>query len=128
VVFPQEGSKPVPQQKDTIMNTETLQATMDAIDLDERWDNGELDRDEQFAKSVEQSPEQQAALDESLGLQMISIRLPKALIEDYKFIADANGLKYQTLMRQILARFAESEKKQMRNKAAIQQLKARRFG
>jgi len=110
------------------MNTETLQATLDAIDLDERWDNGELGRDEQFAKSVETSPAQQAALDESLGLQMISIRLPKALIEDYKFIADANGLKYQTLMRQILARFAESEKKQMRNKAANQQRAARKFG
>lgn len=128
MVSAQEGSKPVQQQKDDIMNTETLQATLDAIDLDERWDNGELGRDEQFAKSVETSPAQQAALDESLGLQMISIRLPKALIEDYKFIADANGLKYQTLMRQILARFAESEKKQMRNKAANQQRAARKFG
>jgi predicted DNA binding CopG/RHH family protein len=110
------------------MNTETLQATLDAIDLDERWDSGELGRDGQFVKSVEKSPEQQAALDESLGLQMISIRLPKALIEDYKFIADANGLKYQTLMRQILARFAESEKKHMRSKAASQQRAARKFG
>ena len=67
------------------MNTEALQTTLDAIDSDERWDTGELGREEQFAKSVEKSPEQQAALDESLGLQMISIRLPKALIEDFKF-------------------------------------------
>jgi predicted DNA binding CopG/RHH family protein len=110
------------------MNTETLQTILDAVDLDERWDNGELGRDGRYAKSVEKSPAQQAELDESLGLQMISIRLSKALIEDYKFIAEANGLKYQTLMRQILARFAESEKKQMRSKAASQQRAARKFG
>ena len=109
------------------MNTEALQTTLDAIDSDERWDTGELGREEQFAKSVEKSPEQQAALDESLGLQMISIRLPKALIEDFKFIADANGLKYQTLMRQTLARFADLEKKQMRNKAASKQRAAQKF-
>ena len=109
------------------MNTETLQATLDAIDNDERWDTGELGRDEQFARSVKTTPEQQTALDESLGLQMISIRLSKALIEDFKFIADANGLKYQTLMRQTLARFAEAEKRQMQNKAASQQRAARKF-
>jgi len=60
-------------------------------------------------------------------LQRRSIRLSKALIEDFKFIADANGLKYQTLMRQTLARFAEAEKRQMQNKAASQQRSARKF-
>lgn len=110
------------------MKKDTLQSALEATELDERWDNGELGRDEPFAKPVETTPAQQAAIDESLGLQMISIRLSKALIEDYKFIAEVNGLKYQTLMRQVLARFAESEKKLMRNKAASQQIKARKFG
>ncbi|WP_310625882.1 hypothetical protein [Limnohabitans sp.] len=45
------------------------------------------------------------ALDEALGLQSISIRLPKQLIDQYKLIAHFHGVGYQPLMRDILARF-----------------------
>jgi predicted DNA binding CopG/RHH family protein len=110
------------------MNNENIQAAMDAIDADERWDTGELGRDEPFVKAVETAPERQSAIDESLGLQMISIRLPKAMIEDFKFLAEVNGLKYQTLMRQVLARFVDAEKKHLQKKAASLSLASRRAG
>jgi hypothetical protein len=54
-------------------------------------------------------PEMELELDDALGLQMISIRLPKKLIEDLKLIAKKEGLGYQPLMRRVLLRFAEQE-------------------
>ncbi len=45
------------------------------------------------------------ALDEALGLQSISIRLPKQMIEQYKLIAHFHGVGYQPLMRDVMARF-----------------------
>ena len=48
-----------------------------------------------------------------MDLQSISIRLPRSLIQDFKLIANLNGLGYQTLMRQILKRFADAEIKQI---------------
>jgi uncharacterized protein (DUF4415 family) len=53
------------------------------------------------------------AIDEALALQLISIRLQKSLIENFKFIATLNGIGYQPLMRQILKRFVDSEKKRI---------------
>lgn len=96
------------------------------VEKDDKWDTGELGREEEWAKAVELSEDQQRAIDDAIGLQMISIRLPKALIEDFKFLGEVNGIKYQTLMRQILARFAECEKKNIAKKAAGSQLKAAR--
>ena len=52
---------------------------------------------------------------------MISIRLQKSLIEDFKLLADLHGLGYQPLMRQILTRFADSEKKRLLRKFAASQ-------
>lgn len=54
-----------------------------------------------------------ADLDEALSLQMISIRLPKELIEDYKFLAERLSIGYQPLMKQVLKRFADCELKQI---------------
>jgi predicted DNA binding CopG/RHH family protein len=53
---------------------------------------------------------------------MISIRLPNPLIDDFKFIADTQGLRYQTLMRQVLVRFADSELKRIVHQAASDQM------
>ena len=106
------------------MNTETIKPVMDAIDNDERWDSGELGMDETFIKAADESLELQKTIDAAVGLQMISIRLPTSLIEDFKFLGDVHGLKYQTLMRQVLARFAESEKNRLATKAAAAQIKA----
>ncbi len=44
-------------------------------------------------------------------MQMISIRLHKELIEDFKKIAEFRGIGYQPLMRDALQRFAAAEYK-----------------
>ena len=77
----------------------------------EAWESGELGQDERFIKISQDI--KQDVIDESLELQMISIRLQKALIDDMKMIAKLNGLGYQPLIRQILTRFVECEKKQL---------------
>lgn len=60
-------------------------------------------RDERYVAVADRSHE--AALNEALGLQAISIRLPRQLIEHYKLIAHFHGVGYQPLMRDVLARF-----------------------
>lgn len=55
-----------------------------------------------------------AKLDERLGLEPISIRLPKDLVRDLKAIAQLNGMRYQPLIREICKRFVESEKRALR--------------
>jgi len=77
----------------------------------EAWEDGLLGRD--AAHSSAAPEEVQVLVDESLGLQMISIRLQKELIDDYKKIADFRGVGYQPLMREALKRFAEAEFKKM---------------
>jgi activator of HSP90 ATPase len=59
---------------------------------------------------------------------LISIRLPESLIEDFKNIATirCGAMGYQTLMRQVLKRFATSELKMIAREMAdqMQQSKA----
>lgn len=70
---------------------------------DEAWDNRELGAS--AAHAAVASPEHLAALNDALGMQAISIRLPKEMIEAYKLIAAHHGVGYQPLMRDILQRF-----------------------
>lgn len=70
---------------------------------DEAWETGALGEDAAHIKPV--SIDLGDAVDASLGLQAISIRLPKQLIEAYKLIAAHHGVGYQPLMRDILQRF-----------------------
>ncbi len=84
----------------------------------EAWESGELGRDEKFAESVEID---EGKVNEALELQMISIRLQKSLIEDFKLIGKINGIGYQTLMRQILKRFADSEIKILLRECVLNQ-------
>lgn len=89
---------------------------------EEAWDEGILGSEEKYVGHL--SPEELAAeatlIHESMGLQPISIRLERALIEDFKAIATIHGLGYQTLMRQALKRFADCEKKQLLRDVAAQ--------
>lgn len=80
----------------------------------EAWESGELGLDENYVEAAESIDE--VAFNEALELQMISIRLQKSLIEDLKMIAKLNGLGYQPLMRQILQRFVDGEKKRLLRK------------
>jgi hypothetical protein len=77
----------------------------------EAWENGELGQDADHAVAAPVGLAQQ--IDDVLGMQMISIRLPKELIEEYKMIARVHKLGYQPLMRDALKRFAEGEIKKL---------------
>lgn len=92
------------------MNNRKIPGTEDA------WDDRELGADAKYAALFNGSDE--AGIDEALDLQPISIRLQKSLIEDFKLIGKLNGVGYQPLMRQVLSRFAECEKKRVLREAA----------
>jgi len=66
-----------------------------------------LRRDPEYMGPV--PPELRQQIDEALELQMISIRLQKALLNDLKFVADYRGIGYQPLIREVLCRFARHE-------------------
>ena len=85
------------------------------LGTDDAWDTGALGAAEQFAAplSAQDVATDQGLINEALSLQLISIRLEKSLIEDFKALATLHGLGYQTLMRQALKRFAEIEKKRL---------------
>lgn len=70
---------------------------------EEAWEAGQLGASEAHAKPA--AKDMEAAIDASLGLQAISIRLPKQLIDAYKLISAHHGVGYQPLMRDILQRF-----------------------
>jgi hypothetical protein len=85
------------------------------------WDDRKLGSDEQFVARADMNEE--ARVDDVLGLQMISIRLPKRLIEQLKLIALHSGIGYQPLMRDVLSRFAHGELIQvLRQQTALAEL------
>ncbi len=90
---------------------------------EEAWEQRELGADADFVVVAEDVD--QAAIDEALELQAISIRLQKSLIDDFKMIARLNGVGYQPLMRQVLKRFADCEKKAILRQA-VAEVEARR--
>lgn len=92
-------------KREGIMKPKKIDSTPQA------WDDGQLGRDEAHAQIAPKEMELQ--IDDSMGLQMISIRLQKELIEDYKKIAEFYGIGYQPLMRDALTRFAEAEFKKI---------------
>lgn len=78
---------------------------------EQAWENRELGADEQYVRVSTEGDGQ--SIDEAAGLQPISIRLQKSLIDDLKMIAEMNGIGYQPLVRQVLKRFADAEKKKI---------------
>ncbi|KAF0164826.1 MAG: hypothetical protein FD157_1990 [Rhodocyclaceae bacterium] len=81
-------------------------------DTEEAWDKRDLGADESFVGVV--GDEEEARIDEAAGTQLISIRMQKSMIEDFKMIASINnGIGYQTLMKQILQRFVDCEMKRL---------------
>jgi len=73
----------------------------------ENWEDGALGQDMDHAQPAPR--ELQRQIDEAQGMQAISIRLDKELIEQFKQIAKIHGMGYQPLMREALKRFAGSE-------------------
>lgn len=78
----------------------------------EQWESGELGRSGEHAVVATDA---KAAVDEALGLQLISIRLQKKLVADLKSIAEYHGIGYQPMVRDLLNRFVQSEIKKIPN-------------
>lgn len=70
------------------------------------WEELDTDLEDHTVAATE---EQTSEIDNALGLQMISIRLQRPLINNLKLIADYHGVGYQPLIRDLLNRFAKSE-------------------
>lgn len=90
------------------MNTKA-QARIDQILSDDaEWGpTGQMGNNEAHVEAS--SDDERSAVDESVGMQMISIRLQRTLLRDLKAIAEMHGIGYQPMIRDLLNRFAISE-------------------
>jgi hypothetical protein len=89
----------------------------------EAWELGGLGEDEKYAKKATVD---ESALDDALELQMISVRLQKSLIDDLKNFALLEGLGYQPLMRRVLQRYVDGEKKMIANQCIAATIQAQK--
>jgi len=80
----------------------------------EAWDSRELGASEEHVRKA--SPGREKVLDERLGLQTISIRLQKRLIDNLKRLAQEDGIGYQPYVRQILMRHVRQVDHERRGK------------
>ncbi len=79
------------------------------IHSEDAWEKRELGATESFVRKA--SPEHEKLVDDNLGLQVISIRLQKSLIDDLKDLAGEDGLGYQPYIRQVLTHHVRNEKR-----------------
>ena len=82
---------------------------------EEPWDSRELGASEGHVRKS--SPEREKTLDDRLGLQTISIRLQKSLIDNLKKLADDDGIGYQPYVRQVLMRHVRNIEHERKEKA-----------
>ena len=110
-----------------MMNTkEELKAFEEAVFANaEQWESRELGADEAFVKKSTNSKRKRAVLDNGTKekTQLISIRLPIALIEDLKLIGQEENLGYQTLAKEVLQRFVDAEHRRKYNKVVSEKAK-----
>lgn len=113
--------------KMTLFRNKEFMATKNKIikvkNTAEAWESGELGREIKYAIAVDKKIGTQ--IDDALGLQMISIRLEKDLIESYKLLGTKYDLGYQPLMREALKRFVEGEFKLIASEALEKQKAAK---
>lgn len=89
----------------------------------EAWGSGELGQSLEHARVA---PGKLASeIDDALGLQMISIRLDKELIDMFKLLGGKYQMGYQPLMREALKRFVDGELKMVALEALEKQSLAR---
>ncbi|MGB1092310.1 MAG: hypothetical protein ACPGYX_09305 [Oceanobacter sp.] len=94
------------------MTTEKITGTT------ENWEQGALGEEGQFARVADLD---ESSIDDALAQKLISICMQASLIEDLKDIAKIHGLRgYQTLIKQVLKRFVEAEKKNALREMAYQ--------
>lgn len=81
------------------------------IDTSELWDTGDLGEDERYVTVTRPSKEDEAVLNESLGIEEVSIRMNKDLVEDFKRLAETERVTYKGLMKRILKDYIKSRSK-----------------
>jgi uncharacterized protein (DUF4415 family) len=84
------------------------------LDDVELWESRKLGASAKHAKLAPQSTDK--ALDDALGLEPISLRLQKDLVQKLRVLAKEEGLGYQTYIRQILTRHARKATKPAKKK------------
>ncbi|MDO5073157.1 MAG: CopG family antitoxin [Neisseria animaloris] len=89
-----------------------MQNSNSTYDNTEKWENGELGCSEEYAKASNFTVED---LQKAIELQPISLRINKDLLEDLKQMAKIHGIGYQPLIKQILRRFVDGEKRRLAN-------------
>lgn len=89
---------------------------------DETWDNRDLGASEKHVRKV--SPSREKAVDDGLGMQSISIRLQKCLIDNLKELAEQDGIGYQPYVRQLLTRHVREVNLVKREKKKIKTRKS----
>lgn len=77
--------------------------TPNSSDDAELWESGQLGASEGHVRPV--SRERTKEIQEALGLQPVTVRLQKELVEQLKILAKKEGLGYQPLIRHILTRY-----------------------
>ena len=85
------------------------------VNAEDAWENRELGASEKHVRKA--SPDREKALDQRLGLQTISIRLQKSLIDNLKKLAEEDGIGYQPYVRQLLMRHVRHVDQERREKA-----------
>jgi len=71
----------------------------------ELWETKQLGADLEHARAS--SDEEEKALDDAMGLQLLTFRMPKLIIEQLKQLAKLEGLGYQPLMRRVLVGYVQ---------------------
>lgn len=69
----------------------------------ELWDSKKLGASAEHAVPV--PPEFEKALDEATGLQLLSFRIQKSIIEQLKQLSKLEGIGYQPLMRKVITKY-----------------------
>ena len=77
----------------------------------ELWESGKLGNSAKHVRVI--SEEEGRAIDNGLGLQLISLRLSKQLIGQFKELAKLEGIGYQPLIRQALVDYAKKNEKKL---------------
>ena len=108
----------------------TKQTTREKFYADaDKWENRELGAEEQYVKRSSMPEALKKLLNGKTEenpngkMQLISIRLPEALIDDLKRIGEIEGLGYQTLARTVLHRFVEAENRKELNKVLAENIR-----
>lgn len=69
----------------------------------ELWDSKQLGASSEHA--VPATEEDEKALDDAMGLQLLSFRIQKSIIEQLKQLSKLEGIGYQPLMRKVLTEY-----------------------